>query len=251
LKGSEDVAIKEFSTLCNHRTALHFLGDIRALSAAPHPNIVQLLGVTLGEQPLHLVTEYCAGGSCHDLVHNSVPLTDMQAGKICADVAQAMAYLHALEPKILHRNLTSMNVLLAQVVTCSTTIPHATVSDYNLARFTSDTAAGCSAGVSVWMAPEVMLGGFYSEKADVYSFAIFMYEVLYRKMPFEDVHANQLPSIVVAGQRPQLNSGDADSFWVHWVISAAWVVEPSSRPSFETITKALFQVPAFRRNVSL
>jgi hypothetical protein len=202
-KGVEtnDVAIKQISALCDDRKVLQFLGNICALRSTPHPNIVQMLGVTLGVQPVHLVTEHCVGGSCYDLVHSSASLTDMQAGKICADVAEAMSHLHALSPKILHRNLTSHNVLLAQAVTCSTIIPHAKVSDFNLARLTSDIAAECSVGGSIWMAPEVMCGALYSDEADVYSFAMFMYEVLYRKTLFENVHATNLQSLITEGVR--------------------------------------------------
>jgi serine/threonine protein kinase len=236
---TSDVAIKQISASCDNRKVLQFLGDISALCSTPHPNIVRLLGVTFGEQPVQLVTEYCAGGSCYDVVYGSAPLTDMQAGKVCVDVAEAMSHLHGLSPKILHHNLTLRNVLLAEALTCSTSIPDAKVSDYNFTRLASD-GDDKSAYDSIRVAPEAKTG-LYSDKADVYSFAVFMYEMFYGKAPFEDVHATDLPEV---------HDGNADALWFQ-VICAGWALDPASRPSFDTIKYSLPQVSVFGRNVSL
>jgi serine/threonine protein kinase len=248
-RGNNDVAIRQISTLCDGKKVLQLLADLSALSYAPHPNVAQLLGVTYGEQPVQVVTEYCAGGSCYDLVYGASFLTNMQAARICVDVVNAMSHLHGLTPKVLHYNLTSRNVLLAAAVTSSTSIPHAKVCDYNLKSLCFERDEQCSVYDSIWVAPEAQVG-LYTEKADVYSYGIFMYELAYGKAPVEDVHATDLSSRTPTRMRAQMHNANTDALWTQ-VICAAWALDPPSRPSFNVIKDTLSRDPEFGRIVSL
>jgi mitogen-activated protein kinase kinase kinase 9 len=248
-RGNNDAAIRKLSSLCDGKKVLQFLGDINALSYAPHPNVAQLLGVTFGEQPVQIVTEYCAGGSCYDLVYGSTPLTNMQAGKICVDVVNAMSHLHGLTPKVLHCNLTSRNVLLAAALTCGTSIPHAKVCDYSLKSLSLERDEQGSGYDSIWVAPEAQLG-LYTEKADVFSFGIFMYELAYGTAPVQDVHATDLSSRIPTRISPQMHNGNTDALWTQ-VICSAWAVDAPSRPSFDVIKDTFRREPEFGRIVSL
>jgi len=111
-----------------------------------------------------IITEYCAGGCCFELLHNCdhIDLSWVQQHKMCTDVALAMDYLHKFNPQIIHRDLKSLNLLLAEPIVSSVDIPRVKVSDFGLSRMndTADEDWGRmtkAAGTCHWMAPEVFI----------------------------------------------------------------------------------------------
>lgn len=65
-------------------------------------------------------------------------------------------------------------------------------------------------GSAAWMAPEVFEGSRYTEKCDVFSWGIILWEVLARQKPFDDmggVSAFRIMWAVHVGQRPPLIEG--------------------------------------------
>ena len=65
-----------------------------------------------------IMTEYCFGGSLFSLLHEkqSIKLTFKQRYRMALDIAKGMNFLHIQEPPILHRDLKSLNLLLAEEV---------------------------------------------------------------------------------------------------------------------------------------
>jgi len=227
-----------------------------------HPNIVKCFDSTLVE-PYLLVQEYLAGGSLFDLLYNTgQTLTLCQQVKILLDVASAMRYLHAQTPCILHRDLKSSNVLLAKQITSSSTKPFAKVADFGLSRSTACSSkdmvdkgdGNFTVGVGTWrwMAPEVFdYEVAYDDKVDVFSFAILMYEVLERRLPYAEQFGNDDGSdpriclYVMRGLRPELRRLKAKSDMPEVqsalvkLMEAGWNNEASCRPSFEELETQL------------
>ncbi len=91
-------------------------------------------------------------------------------------------------------------------------------------------------GTPLWMAPEVLSGGKYGPSADVYSFAIVLWEIASQAEPWENVQGSliidRLQALVCAGERPPV-----DERWpVHFrdVMVRCWQTDPSARPPFST-----------------
>ncbi|KAJ4453704.1 putative Serine/threonine protein kinase [Paratrimastix pyriformis] len=78
--------------------------------------------------------------------------------------AQGCAYLHSFDPPIIHRDLKTGNLLVDSGWNVK-------VSDFGLARVQADQTMSCC-GTAVFCAPEVLTANKYSEKADVFSFAM-------------------------------------------------------------------------------
>ena len=57
-------------------------------------------------------------------------------------------------------------------------------------------------GTYPWMAPEVIGGHIYTEKADVYSYGVNLWELLTRKIPYDGMQphsgAPMLPGFIIA-----------------------------------------------------
>ena len=96
------------------------------------------------------------------------------------------------------------------------------------------------------MVPEVMSGkhgeAHYSYKVDVYSFAMVMYEVLTRELPFFDVpdaSAFDLLSVVAAGDRPRVPYVCEPPDGYVALMESCWLAAPRERPDFERILTTL------------
>ncbi|KAH0477405.1 MAG: uncharacterized protein KVP18_003621 [Porospora cf. gigantea A] len=169
-RGTE-VAVKNLKTKNSDQMA-HLLRELAIMVRLRHPNIVLLMGCSY--RPLSVVTECCRGGTLFSLLHPKdgppVRIGLPLKRKIALDVALGCLYLHSLEPKIIHRDLKSLNILLTDRVTSHTKPDSvsAKVADFGLSHnLRADTHEGGPAGTYHWMAPEVLQGGKYDEKVSV------------------------------------------------------------------------------------
>eukprot|EP00927_Polykrikos_kofoidii_P076431 TRINITY_DN73536_c0_g1_i1.p1 TRINITY_DN73536_c0_g1~~TRINITY_DN73536_c0_g1_i1.p1 ORF type:complete len:359 (+),score=46.50 TRINITY_DN73536_c0_g1_i1:121-1077(+) len=215
-----------------------------------HPNLLKCFDST-NDPPYMLVGEYCAGGSLFNLLYNSKQeLSLCQRVKILADVASGMRYLHAQEPRILHRDLKSSNVLLTKPIASIDQEPTVKVADFGLSRLTDggkDTAMTAGVGTWQWMAPEVFefSGCAYDWRADVFSFGILMYEVFVRRLPYFDHRflSDGDPRValhVCNGLRPSLSHVPTDyPKELTDLAEQCWAGNPGERPAFEEIMSRL------------
>lgn len=233
--------------------------EIMILRKVNHPCLVKFIGVAQGSK-IKLVTEFCAGGTAFDLLHNDgVLLSWDQKMKIATDVSSAMEYLHECDPPIIHRDLKSLNLLLQQPVVGFHDVPMIKVTDFGLSRVMADTTGDAvmtkNAGTCHWMAPEVFTENKYKPSVDVYSYGMILFEVIYQDIPFGDVQASKLGLLVVKGQRPNLEKAEKDKLELDLGKEAkdcptyillrdlmvhCWLQTPEHRPSFSQIQQALF-----------
>ena len=162
------------------------------------------------------------------------------------DVAKGMNYLHSCSPVIVHRDLKSLNILLSEKVDDEFDTPIIKIADFGMARIRENveetTVMTANAGTYHWMAPEVLGGHCYTEKVDVYSFAIVMYEVLTRTIPFEETGLDpmKIALAVAKGRRPGLQFvPESTPAELTALMQSCWDPVPESRPSMEHIIDKL------------
>ncbi|OWY93969.1 TKL protein kinase [Phytophthora megakarya] len=148
-----------------------------------HPHIVQFIGVAWESlSDLYCVTEFMTGGDLRTLlntyqVNGTSQGMDANKIEIVYQVAYALTYLHSSDPVVLHRDLKSRNILLSESL-------DAKITDFGTSRTRSDETMTAGVGSWMWMAPEVMLGGHYDEKADVYSLGVVISELDTHELPY-------------------------------------------------------------------
>ncbi|CAK4886466.1 unnamed protein product [Aphanomyces euteiches] len=146
--------------------------------------------------------------------------------------AKGMSYLHNFEPPILHRDLKSPNLL----VDCDYSVK---ISDFGLSRVKAyvQTMTG-SCGTMQWMAPEVLGNEKYTEKADVFSFGILMWECLTGKCPYEGMPQIQAAQRILKNElRPAIPR--SCPAYLAKLMKTCWAHDPQVRPSFLQILCAL------------
>lgn len=153
-----------------------FLAEIKMVATIDHSCIVRFLGVAWDSlSDLSVVLEFMGGGDLRSLLDRFQQEQrprgfDLDKTRIALQTAQALTYLHSLDPKVLHRDLKSRNILLSSTL-------DAKVSDFGVARKYSFTGMTAAVGTSLWMAPEAMLGDQYDASADIFSFGVVLSEL--------------------------------------------------------------------------
>ena len=164
-------------------TVRRFEEECRLLSQVRHPNVVQFLGVHFqqGVPAPILVMEFLPTNLTSCIDQYSI-LPKEISYSILHDVALGLCYLHRQTPPIIHRDLSSNNVLLTPNMT-------AKISDLGVARILNLTPLQVSRmtetpGTPAYMPPEVMIANpKYDTSIDEFSYGILMIHIFSGRWP--------------------------------------------------------------------
>ncbi|XP_062201298.1 MDIS1-interacting receptor like kinase 2-like [Phragmites australis] len=164
-----------------------FSHEMEILLQIRQRSIVKFYGFCSHPEYKFLVYDYIERGSLHITMENEELAKELNWEKrstMVKDVAQAIAYLHhECNPPIIHRDLTSNNILLDRTF-------KAYVSDFGTARILKPDSSNWSAlaGTYGYIAPELSYTSIVTEKCDVYSFGVVVLEVVMGKHPRDLLH---------------------------------------------------------------
>lgn len=225
------VAVKEFYITADQKA---IQTEVKQLSRVVHPNIIALYGVSIKDECVYIVMEYAEGGSLYNFLHGKTNAyySAAHAMNWALQCAEGVAYLHAMKPKpIIHRDLKPPNLLLVNYGR------NVKICDFGTAADKSTWMTN-NQGSAAWMAPEVFEGSHYSEKCDVFSWGIILWELLTRQQPFKDVqHALSILWGVHKGNRPPIIEGCPKP--IEDLYTSCWSREPSERPSMQHVVKIM------------
>lgn len=174
------VAIKVLRPeMAGNRGAIErFHGEAVALARLNHPNIATLYAVVNDGADLCMVMEFVDGASLDRLLatRGRLPWRDVVAigGKALAGIA------HAHAAGVIHRDIKPANLML-------TPSQQVKVMDFGIARMfdrSGLTREGNWVGTLEYVSPEQIRGEPLDGRADVYSLAIVLYELLTGRLPF-------------------------------------------------------------------
>lgn len=143
-----EVAIKKLKFLCSNENSAGIIQEFKretsTLALLQHPNLVQFIGAGVtNDGNLCILTEYCLGGTLFQLLHENkkVSLSWKQKIKMAFDISQGMNCLHSHKPSIIHRDLKSLNLLLATPLTSEYDSVTVKVTDFGLSKIQNATSA--------------------------------------------------------------------------------------------------------------
>ncbi|KAH0455631.1 hypothetical protein IEQ34_015663 [Dendrobium chrysotoxum] len=241
-----DVAIKRIKKSCftgrsseQERLTQEFWREAEILSKLHHPNVVAFYGV-VQDGPggtLATVTEFMVNGSLrHVLLRKDKYLDRRKRLIIAMDAAFGMEYLHS--KNIVHFDLKCDNLL---VNLKDQSRPICKVGDFGLSKIKRNTlVSGGVRGTLPWMAPELLNGSSnkVSEKVDVFSFGIVLWEILTGDEPYANMHYGAIIGGIVNNTlRPPIPVS-CDPEWRR-LMELCWAPDPQQRPSFTQIANRL------------
>ncbi|XP_076954570.1 RAF-like serine/threonine-protein kinase 20 [Bidens hawaiensis] len=241
-----DVAIKRIKKSCfagrsseQERLTFEFWREAVILSKLHHPNVMAFYGVVQDgpDGTLATVTEFMVDGSLrHVLLRKDRHLDHRKRLIIAMDAAFGMEYLHS--KNIVHFDLKCDNLLMNMK---DSSRPICKVGDFGLSKIKRNTlVSGGVRGTLPWMAPELLNGGSnkVSEKVDVFSFGIVLWEIITREEPYANMHYGAIIGGMVNNTlRPTIPS-DCVPDWRR-LMEQCWAPDPAVRPSFTEITNQL------------
>ncbi|XP_065016994.1 serine/threonine-protein kinase STY46-like isoform X3 [Musa acuminata AAA Group] len=227
----QDVAVKILrADQLNEALLLEFNQEVDILRRVHHKNIVHYIGACVKPTELCIITEYMTGGNLYDHLHKQhISLELPHLLKFSIDICKGMDYLH--QNNIIHRDLKTANLLLDANSVVK-------VGDFGVARFQNQEGVmTAETGTYRWMAPEVINHQHYDNKADVFSFAIVLWELATSRVPYDNMTPLQAALGVRQGLRPDIPKDMHPRLAA--LMQRCWDEVPSKRPSFEEITQEL------------
>ncbi|KAL3748220.1 hypothetical protein ACJRO7_009453 [Eucalyptus globulus] len=154
----------------------YLFNEVNLICGIQHKNLVRLLGCSIEGPESLLVYEYVPNRSLDQILFECNHILSWQERlNIISGTAEGLAFLHGpCGVKIIHRDIKSSNVLLDEDLT-------AKIADFGLARCLDPEKSHLSTGIAGtlgYMAPEYVVRGQLTEKADVYSFGVLVLEIL-------------------------------------------------------------------------
>ncbi|KZT54924.1 kinase-like protein [Calocera cornea HHB12733] len=213
-----------------------------------HPNLLELYGVCeRGRHGVALVSPWMEHGTVRDYLKI---YPEARRSPLVLDVVHALAYMHSLQPPIVHGNLLLENILVrpsGQVC----------VAGFAMAGFLRDPDAHLMdfdryTGSPRFMAPELIFNneygktqiGSFTPASDVYAFGMVAYVLYSDRVPFHHItNKYVVPRAVHAREQPShpgaeaVERGLSDEMWA--IMQDCWCSRPEERPSTTQLTQRI------------
>jgi serine/threonine protein kinase len=242
-EGKLKVAIKQFfPDILRQQNIARLQREIRLLALVRHPNLLQFIAAAFDteggnhrQNPPYIITELL--DTSLRVAYEQKQLENKNQLSVFQDTARALDYLHQRYEPIIHRDVSSANVLLKRQPDGSWLAKVSDLGSANLAR----EAYTLNEGSRVYCAPEAFTeksktrsDDTLTTKIDVFSFGVMLCEVVTAQFPDEDRFLTLVQS--TRHLWPQ----------IHPLIRSCIEHHPDRRPYMADVLITLRSIPARR-----
>ena len=240
--GRLQVAVKQFfPNILSRENLSRLKREMRMLALIRHPNLLQFIAAVIDDEddpslsPPYIVTELL-DTSLRSAYEKKI-ISGNDHLSIFQDTARALDYLHRRHEPIIHRDVSSANVLLKHLPDNSWIAKVSDLGSANLAR----EAYTMNEGSVVYCAPEAFTDKsitraveLLTPKIDVYSYGIMLCEIATNTFPEKEKFQSMLHQI--CKEWPHL----------HQLIKSCIEKDPTKRPTMATVLSSLEKFPTLR-----
>ena len=244
-----DVAIKQMHADRNNRGALYETLRAEKLGVTfSHENLVRSLAVVEQERVHNflVIMDFAGTRNLQSILDDDAEtIGPVRCLKFTHDVCRALSYLH--ENNFVHLDLKPANLMIDGQDKCK-------LGDFGCCQSVNPT--GCEellppsptrsylTGTFPYRAPELLRGELPSVKADMYSLAICLWQMLSREQPYGlESHFVVIFGVVAQHRRPALdklpNTRDSVTQSITALMKSLWKANPLDRPSAQVALRTV------------
>jgi TPR repeat protein len=234
VKTRERIAVKYFRPSPDIDTQA-FLRETEALCKLNHPCVLRIISCSFPSKTAfaEIHTELAEHGSLEKVFKRvqagfaPVFWTPTNIGIIISGIVLGMRYVHG--QGYIHQDLKPKNIMINGD-------GHALIGDFGTSRLESDDATPTpEAGTVYYAAPEMYKDDLpHTSKADVFSFGLVLYEILFGSAVFWHAEAPApIMRMILRGDMPPIP--DRGGNYMQDLIRRCWSMKPDDRPSFDDI----------------
>jgi serine/threonine protein kinase len=206
----------------DHEILERFNREARAAARLNHPNVVTIYELGEDSDLAYIAMEFIVGESLQDMVARQGRVQIEEAIGIANQLLDALDYAH--QHDVVHRDIKPANIMIDSRGRLK-------VTDFGIARLDASdlTQLGTIMGSPSYMAPEQIKGLVVDGRADLFSAAVVLFEILTGQRPFTGAIATVMDKVVNAPhpQPTTLNSALPDTF--NGLFDRALAKQPSNR----------------------
>jgi hypothetical protein len=226
LKLEHTVALKFLpEELSHNEEALkRFIGEVRNARQVSHPNVCRVFDIGDADGLYYITMEFIEGDDLSMLLGRIGRLPSDKAVEVSRQICLGLAAIH--KAGLLHRDLKPANIIIDAK-------GEARITDFGIAGIEAEVqGAEARVGTPAYMSPEQITGKEVTQRSDIYSLGLLLYEIFTGKQAFEGKSVDELirkhestnpttPSEIVTGIDPLVEK----------VIEACISKDPRERPA--------------------
>jgi len=172
----QNVAIKKLEVDNIFKLKKNIKRELELHKKINHANIIKLYNVIYNtqENTIYMILEYCKYGDLSKF-QKKRPMKEKHVQKYMNQISNGIDYLY--HHNIIHRDLKPQNLLINEVLNLK-------ICDFGLAKENTFNLKNTYCGSPMYMAPEILFYKQYSNKSDLWSIGIILYEMITGKPPY-------------------------------------------------------------------
>jgi NIMA (never in mitosis gene a)-related kinase len=198
------------------------MNEAKIMKHVESPFIVKYFQSFVDRDKFYICMEYCSGGDLAQFLKGQMgkPLNEDTIWRFVLQIMLGLRHLHS--KKILHRDIKTMNVFLADSKSIR-------IGDLGVARTMTGDFASTIVGTPYYLSPEMCEEKPYNEKTDVWAMGCLVYELCTGRHPFEANSQAALALKIVVGKYSPIPSHYSQT--LAWLIRLCLSVDYKRRPS--------------------
>lgn len=232
----------------HHDITARFFNEARAANSISHPSIVRVFDCGYASNGLaYLAMEFLAGETLRERLERSLRLTTGESLRTARQIASALHAAH--QRKVVHRDMKPDNVMLVPDPDVHSG-ERVKILDFGISKIADSlgaepvrTRSDLLMGTPTYMAPEQCRGAKHvTDKSDVYSLGIILYQMLAGRPPFVGESVGELIAMHLTDEPPPLTQvaphvGPQVSSLVHAMLEKKVI----ARPNMEAVLRELLR----------
>ncbi len=172
----QQVALKFLPEAATDEATLErFRNEVRIARRISHPNVCRVYDIGEAEHHIFLSMEYIDGEDLGSLLRRIGRISGDKAAEIARKICAGLAAAHA--QGVLHRDLKPANIMLNSQ-------GEVLITDFGLAGVATE-ISDIRSGTPAYMAPEQITGREVTQRSDIYSLGLVLYELFTGKRAYE------------------------------------------------------------------